>query len=370
MFQWAFSGPNGLDPYAFAVSDVYQDLFEEGSFVGKGIYDVDVFEQALEGAHSRKHRSQPRPAGRRLCARRAGFRCRSGGGISLALRRGGGAPASLGARRLAVAALDIRRRAQAVPLLGRWKMLDNLRRSLSAPAHAACPSWSAGCCRHEAALVWTVVPGAGRSSCRRFCRSLSASFRGSAAFRCAAMRRNMTHDTVLAITADPVQRHVPGPHRLSGAGCHPAHPLPAVRQPQEPAGMGHLRPDRLQPPRRLGQGLGLQMAGSLAFVAVVGRADRRCTTWPICARPSPFLALWGFSPADGALGQPGAAGRAASGHVGFGHDRACGWRRAAPGPSSRPSSLRQDNCLPPDNFQEDPSARWRIAPRPPISACI
>ncbi len=48
LFQWAFSGPNGLDPYAFAVSDVYQDLFEEGSFVGKGIYDVDVFEQALE----------------------------------------------------------------------------------------------------------------------------------------------------------------------------------------------------------------------------------------------------------------------------------------------------------------------------------
>ena len=47
LFQWAFSGPNGLDPYAFAVSDVYQDLFEEGSFVGKGIYDVDVFEQAL-----------------------------------------------------------------------------------------------------------------------------------------------------------------------------------------------------------------------------------------------------------------------------------------------------------------------------------
>ena len=42
LFQWAFSGPNGLDPYAFAVSDVYQDLFEEGSFVGKGIYDVEA----------------------------------------------------------------------------------------------------------------------------------------------------------------------------------------------------------------------------------------------------------------------------------------------------------------------------------------
>jgi cyclic beta-1,2-glucan synthetase len=44
-----FSGPNGLDPYALAVSDVYQDLFEEGSFCGKGIYEVDSFEAALEG---------------------------------------------------------------------------------------------------------------------------------------------------------------------------------------------------------------------------------------------------------------------------------------------------------------------------------
>ena len=39
----------GIDPYTRAVSDVYQDLFGEGSFVGKGIYDVDAFEQALEG---------------------------------------------------------------------------------------------------------------------------------------------------------------------------------------------------------------------------------------------------------------------------------------------------------------------------------
>ncbi|QCB48774.1 cyclic beta 1-2 glucan synthetase [Hydrogenophaga sp. PAMC20947] len=40
-------GETGIDPYTRAVSDVYQDLFGEGSFVGKGIYDVDVFERAL-----------------------------------------------------------------------------------------------------------------------------------------------------------------------------------------------------------------------------------------------------------------------------------------------------------------------------------
>ncbi|MGO9414911.1 MAG: GH36-type glycosyl hydrolase domain-containing protein [Syntrophobacteraceae bacterium] len=39
----------GIDPYTRAVSDVYQDIFGEGSFTGKGIYDVDAFERALGG---------------------------------------------------------------------------------------------------------------------------------------------------------------------------------------------------------------------------------------------------------------------------------------------------------------------------------
>jgi len=39
----------GIDPYTRMVSNVYQDLFGEGSFVGKGIYDVDAFERALRG---------------------------------------------------------------------------------------------------------------------------------------------------------------------------------------------------------------------------------------------------------------------------------------------------------------------------------
>jgi cyclic beta-1,2-glucan synthetase len=44
-----YAGEPGIDPYTRAVSDVYQDLFHEGSFIGKGIYDVDAFEQALGG---------------------------------------------------------------------------------------------------------------------------------------------------------------------------------------------------------------------------------------------------------------------------------------------------------------------------------
>ncbi|HTB05366.1 MAG TPA: glucoamylase family protein, partial [Bacteroidia bacterium] len=39
----------GIDPYTRASSDVYQDLFGEGSFIGKGIYDVDVFKSVLDG---------------------------------------------------------------------------------------------------------------------------------------------------------------------------------------------------------------------------------------------------------------------------------------------------------------------------------
>ena len=42
-----YSGEPGLDPYTRTVSDVYQDAFGEGSFIGKGIYDVDAFESAL-----------------------------------------------------------------------------------------------------------------------------------------------------------------------------------------------------------------------------------------------------------------------------------------------------------------------------------
>jgi cyclic beta-1,2-glucan synthetase len=43
-----FSGNTGIDPYTTAASDVYQDLFSEGIYTGKGLYDVDAFEKALD----------------------------------------------------------------------------------------------------------------------------------------------------------------------------------------------------------------------------------------------------------------------------------------------------------------------------------
>jgi Cellobiose phosphorylase len=49
MFSKIFSGETGMDMYTTAVSDVYEDLFDEGIFTGKGIYDIDVFNNILKG---------------------------------------------------------------------------------------------------------------------------------------------------------------------------------------------------------------------------------------------------------------------------------------------------------------------------------
>ena len=49
IFASIHSGHPGVDPYTTAVSDVYQDLYGEGSFTGKGIYDVEAFERATHG---------------------------------------------------------------------------------------------------------------------------------------------------------------------------------------------------------------------------------------------------------------------------------------------------------------------------------
>ncbi|GAA0181782.1 glucoamylase family protein [Clostridium sediminicola] len=48
MFSTIFSGETGIDTYTTAVSDAYQDLFKEGIFTGKGIYEVDTFNYMLE----------------------------------------------------------------------------------------------------------------------------------------------------------------------------------------------------------------------------------------------------------------------------------------------------------------------------------
>jgi cyclic beta-1,2-glucan synthetase len=54
-FSRLFTDPTGVDPYTRAVSDVYQDLAGEGSYHGKGIYDLRAFHQVLSGRFPEAH---------------------------------------------------------------------------------------------------------------------------------------------------------------------------------------------------------------------------------------------------------------------------------------------------------------------------
>ena len=58
-FARIFAGQEGVDPYGSTASDVYHDLFDQGTYTGKGIFDVDAFFTCLEGAVSPKTGSSP-----------------------------------------------------------------------------------------------------------------------------------------------------------------------------------------------------------------------------------------------------------------------------------------------------------------------
>src|SRR5579862_2558165 len=162
LFQTIFSGPRGMDPYASATSDVYQDLFGEGSYTGKGIYDVDAFETALagkmpdnallshdlfEGIFARVALASDIelfdefPSHYEAAAARQHRWVRGDWQLL---------PWVFGRRR----ATSGERRAVAIPAIGRWKMIDNLRRSLSAPA-AFFTLAAAWLLPSAAAWVWT-----------------------------------------------------------------------------------------------------------------------------------------------------------------------------------------------------------------------
>ena len=142
LFQKIFSGPSGMDPYASAVSDVYQDLFREGSYTGKGIYDIDSFEESLAGkVLDNTLLSHDLFEG--LFARAAlatdielfeefpsHYRSRPPGSTGGREATGSFCPGLSGK---AETSQNIRHH-YTIPAISRWKMLDNLRRTLSAPA--------------------------------------------------------------------------------------------------------------------------------------------------------------------------------------------------------------------------------------------
>jgi len=142
LFQRVFSGPSGMDPYASAISDVYQDLFREGSFTGKGIYDIDAFEEALAGK-VRENSLLSHDLLEGIFARAAlatdvelfeEFPSHYEADAARQHRWARGdwqlLPWIFGHGGLKK---DAKTHAT-IPLISRWKMLDNLRRSLTAPS--------------------------------------------------------------------------------------------------------------------------------------------------------------------------------------------------------------------------------------------
>ncbi len=133
-FQQLFSGNAGVDPYTFQVSDINQDLFGEGTFTGKGLYDVDAFEASLA-------RRMPENAILSHDLLEGSFaRCGFVSDVELFEEF----PSHTGVA-------DIRSHRwvrgdwqllpwicggywRSISALARWKMIENLRRSLSAPA--------------------------------------------------------------------------------------------------------------------------------------------------------------------------------------------------------------------------------------------
>ena len=137
-----YGGEPGIDPYTRTVSNVYQDVFGEGSFIGKGIYDIDAFEQALgerfpencilshdllEGCYARAgllsdvqlYEEYPARYSADVSRRHRWIR----GDWQLAgwlLRRIPGADAGVGKTR----------QDNPLSMLSQWKLIDNLRRSL------------------------------------------------------------------------------------------------------------------------------------------------------------------------------------------------------------------------------------------------
>ena len=156
LFTQIFAGDAGIDLYTLAVSDVYQDLFGEGSYVGKGIYDVDAFMCSLagripentilshdlfEGLHGRAGLVtdivlfEDYPSHYLVNIRRSHRWVR--GDWQLLPWLGKRVP------------YQGRQVANPLPLIARWKIIDNLRRSLLSPMLLL---WFVA--------GWTILPGA------------------------------------------------------------------------------------------------------------------------------------------------------------------------------------------------------------------
>ena len=360
VFQRVVSSAAGLDPYAGAVSDVYQDLFGEGSYTGKGIYDVDAFEAALKG----------RVADDEM--------------LSHDLFEGLFARAGLASdvevieefpSRYDVAAARQHRWARGdwqllpwllgrchadglkigysgVPLMGRWKIMDNLRRTLSAPA-SFCALTLGWMLPVPAALAWTgfilaanavptllpvlaeILPRRTDVTLRSHMRALGADC-WLAARQIAFQIVLMPHQAVLM--GDAILRTL---YRLGVSHRHLLEWVTAAQASQSD------RLDLVQAYRRMAGGVLLVIAAALAL-------------WVLARDPSgwiaaPFFVVWLAGPAFAVWisRSPPVPGR-----LTLTEAEAAGLRGVARRTWRYFETFvtADDHMLPPDNFQEEPLA--------------
>ncbi len=355
LYQRVFSGPDGLDPYALAVSDVYQDLFEEGSYSGKGIYEIDVFETALagqipesavlshdllEGIFTRAGLAtdievvEEFPSRYSVAAARQHRWVRGDWQLLPWIFGFGRATRSSRAK-------------TAIPLMGRWKLLDNLRRSLSAPA-ALLTFLIAWLQPVPVAAIWSIfilvtimlpplIPAFAGIMPRRASISLRDHFRSLRRDFELGLQQSAFLVTFLAhqawVMADAVGRTL---FRLSIQRRHLLEWVTAAQ----------TSDDFTFDPR----GFAVQIATGLGVGAIValGVYFAGQHTWPIAA---PFTALWVLSPlaARWASLPPPAAG-----HLTIAPRDTQALRLIARRTWRFFDTFvtAEDNMLPPDNFQE------------------
>jgi cyclic beta-1,2-glucan synthetase len=357
LFQRVFSNASGLDPYATAVSDVYQDLFGQGSYAGKGIYDVDAFEAALAG----------RVADGTLLSHdlfegifaRAGlvsdievveeFPSRYDVATARQHRWARGdwqlLPWIFG-RRDAAGAI---RGGRSLPLIALWKMLDNLRRSLSAPASIAAllAGWLLS---RNAALLWTafvvltislptllpifadIVPRRAGVNARSHLRALRSDI-GLAASQTACLIAFLAHQSWLMV--DAIGRTL---FRLFVSRRNLLQWVTAAQTTLGP------QLDLNGAYRRMSGGVTI----ALLAAALIGHFQP--DAWPVAV---PFVILWTASPAIAVWISlsPLVAGRLA---VTDADARALRLVARRTWRYFETFVTADDQMLPPDNFQEDP----------------
>ena len=359
LFQRVFSSSSGIDPYSSAVSDVYQDMFGEGSYAGKGIYDLDAFESALSGrapdstllSHDLFEGTFARagfasevevveefPSRYDVSAERHHRWARGDWQLLPWIfgfaGRGDGAPSGK----------------DKLPRIGRWKMIDNLRRTFSAPTTVLglALGWTLPI---YPALVWTsfvlativvpnLIPVISAIPSRRPGARISAHLRALAGDLGLAAVLTVLNVTFLAdqtrLMSDAILRTL---WRLFVSRRHLLQWVPAAQTLVEP----HLGLS----------GYIVRMSGAICIAVAVmlvallfGHGG-----WPVAA---PLVALWLVSPAVARfVSLPRSLERRAS-------------ASAADVQALRRTARRTwryfevlvgaaDNWLPPDNFQEDPT---------------